>query len=176
MSVKPVVVVSKCLEFAVCRYDGESISSAFVRELQPFVQFIPVCPEVELGLSVPREPIWLVNSSDGLHLIQPHAKKDLTEQMQSFADQFLQGLDVVDGFLLKSRSPSCGIDDCKLFDSTAENAQPIGREGGLFAAKVLQLFKTVPVESELSILDDDVRHNFLRRIFTSARDRAVQSG
>ncbi|RMF90465.1 MAG: DUF523 domain-containing protein, partial [Nitrospinota bacterium] len=112
---KPVVVISKCLEIAPCRYNGEMITDSFVQKLAPHVTFIPVCPEVEIGLGVPRHPIRLVTSQGETRLIQPATGQDLSASMQAFSRDFLSTLDEVDGFILKSRSPSCGLRDSKRY-------------------------------------------------------------
>ncbi|MDD4858406.1 MAG: DUF523 domain-containing protein, partial [Candidatus Krumholzibacteria bacterium] len=112
---RPTVVVSKCLGFAACRYNGLGISSDFVKALMPDVDFVPVCAEVEIGLGVPREPIRVASGPNGLRLLQPSTGLDVTERMVRFARTFLESLSAVDGFILKSRSPSCGVRDVKVF-------------------------------------------------------------
>ena len=169
---KPVVVVSRCLEFAACRYDGARIEAQFIRELEPFVEFIPVCPEVEIGLPIPRDPICIVQTDTGLKLIQPSTGQDFTSQMLNLAEGFLSELKDVDGFILKSRSPSCGIEDCKLFAPDSLET-PIGTISGFFASKVLESFPKCRVVSEQSMQDPNTRQDFLQQIFTAARERAV---
>ncbi|MEO0107852.1 MAG: DUF523 domain-containing protein, partial [candidate division WOR-3 bacterium] len=106
---KPRIVVSKCLEFEHCRYNAEIITSEIVRALKPFTEFIPVCPEVEVGLGVPRDPIRVVSDHGDLRLIQPSTGRDITTEMQGFSERFLSSVGSVDGFVLKTRSPSCGL-------------------------------------------------------------------
>ena len=127
---KPVVVTSKCFEFDACRYNGVMIPNNFVQKLEPFVKFIPICPEVEIGLGVPRDIIRIVEKKGEKLLVQPTTGKELSKTMYKFAEGFLNSLDMVDGFILKSRSPSCGIKDAKVF-SNNENPSPIGRGPGL---------------------------------------------
>ena len=79
--VKPRVFISKCIEFENVRWDGQIISSDFVKSLIPHVEFFPVCPEVEIGLGVPRHPIRIVLLNGELRLIQPKTNLDLTEKM-----------------------------------------------------------------------------------------------
>lgn len=130
---EPVLVISQCLEFEPCRYDGAMIRSDFVKALAPHVRYRPVCPEVEVGLGIPRDPIRLVASGDRNRLVQPRTGRDLTDDMEAFADRFLGRLDGVDGFILKSKSPSCGPDMVKVFDGT-ESPAVVRRGAGLFAA------------------------------------------
>jgi len=77
------VVSSKCLEFEACRYNGVMIPDPFVRKLIPLADFLPVCPEMEIGLGVPRDPIRVVSEKGGLRLIQPSTGLDCTEKMLS---------------------------------------------------------------------------------------------
>ncbi|PAM95776.1 cytoplasmic protein, partial [Flavobacterium sp. IR1] len=97
---KPRVVVSKCLEFEACRYNGEKIPDKLIEKLSPYVEFIPVCPEVEIGLGTPREVIRLVASGDEARLKQPETGRDLTELMEEYSNDFLSELEEVDGFIL----------------------------------------------------------------------------
>jgi uncharacterized protein YbbK (DUF523 family) len=104
MKTKPIVVISKCITFSPVRWDGTIIASKFVEKLKPHVEFIPICPEIEVGLGVPRSPIRLVSRNGDIRLIQPSTGLDLTEKMEEFAERFLNSLDRVDGFILKSAS------------------------------------------------------------------------
>jgi uncharacterized protein YbbK (DUF523 family) len=126
---QPRLVVSKCLGFDHCRYDGSIIPDPVVDSLRPWVEFIPVCPEVELGLGAPRPPVRLVRVGGEVRLLQPATGRDLTDAMRAFAASFLDGLPPVDGFLLKNRSPSCGVKDAKVY-AGPEKAPAVGRGRG----------------------------------------------
>ena len=102
-SVRPKVVVSRCLEFDNCRYNGQKISSEIIEELTPHVDFIKVCPEVEIGLGVPRDPIRIISKGGKKKLIQPKTGNEYTDSMKKFCEEFLSSLSKVDGFLLKNR-------------------------------------------------------------------------
>lgn len=170
---KPVVVLSKCLEFAPCRYNGAIIPDRFVKRLEPHVTFVPVCPEVEIGLGIPRDPIRIVSENGALHLLQPATGKDLSEKMRRFSNRFLTSLDEVDGFILKNRSPSCGIKDVKLF--TRVDAEiPVGKEAGFFAAEVLERFPGLAIEDEGRLNHPKIRDHFLTKLFTLARFREAK--
>ena len=170
---KPVIVTSKCFEFDACRYNGVMIPNNFVQKLEPFVRFIPVCPEVEIGLGVPRDVIRVVEKKGNRQLVQPTTGKELSKKMYKFANSFLGSLDTVDGFILKSRSPSCGIKDAKIF-SDSENPSPIGRGSGLFAEKVLERYPGTAIEDEGRLMNFTIRESFLTKIFTFARFREVR--
>ena len=117
---KPLVVVSKCIEFEPVRWDGRIIASEFVKKLKSQVEFITVCPEIEIGLGVPRNPIRIVRKGEGLRLIQPISGLDFTDKMQQFARSFLDALPEVDGFILKSGSPSSAMKDAKFYPEYRE--------------------------------------------------------
>lgn len=170
---KPVVVVSKCLGFDSCRYNGDIIDAPFVDKLKPWVTYRPVCPEVEIGLGVPRKPIRIVSEKGAATLYQPATGKDLTGTMQSFVDVFLDSLTEVDGFLLKTRSPSCGVGDVKIHAGFEEGARTF-RGSGFLGGAVLEKFQGLAVEDEGRIRNFTIREHFLTRIFVFARFREVK--
>ena len=88
---RPRVVASRCLGFAACRYNGDILAERFLDRLSEFVEFIPVCPEVEIGLGVPREPVRLVTQGKVRHLVQPATGRDLTARMRRFSATFSTG-------------------------------------------------------------------------------------
>src|SRR5512139_1873830 len=135
---KPIVVVSQCLGFAAVRYNGIMLRDDFVEALRDHVQFVQVCPEVGVGLGIPRDPIRIVIANGQRRLIQPTTGKDVTEPMHRFTAEFLRSLGPVDGFILKSRSPSCGIKDVKMFSGPDAGAASLGKGSGLFAETVLK--------------------------------------
>lgn len=175
------MVLSKCLELEAVRYDGSRIPYDLVRELEPWVEWVPVCPEVEIGLGVPREPIRLVRlrrdaPSSGAaetRLLQPATDRDVTEAMRGFAADFLDALGPVDGFLLKNRSPSCGPSDVKVY--AASGGSTVGRGPGLFAEAVLARHPGLAVEDEGRLRNFRIREHFLTRLFALARLRAVEA-
>jgi uncharacterized protein YbbK (DUF523 family)/uncharacterized protein YbgA (DUF1722 family) len=167
---RPRVVVSRCLGFDTVRYDGERLESAVVQDLVPHVDFITVCPEVDIGMPVPRDPIRVVETSTGRALIQPSTGRDLTEQMSRYADHRLTSFPPVDGFILKSKSPSCGIGDTKVYPNSVTDETPT-RGSGFFGAAVLEWHDGIPVETERRLLGTEVREHFLTQIFSIARLR-----
>jgi uncharacterized protein YbgA (DUF1722 family)/uncharacterized protein YbbK (DUF523 family) len=171
---KPVVVVSKCIEFDRCRYNGLMISSDVVRELKPFVHFIPVCPEVEIGLGVPRDPIRIVSSKGDRALLQPSTGANVTARMERFARSFLGSVGEVDGFVLKSRSPSCGVRDVKIFPGVGKQAAS-DKGAGFFGGAVLDTFPGYPVEDEGRLLNFRIREHYLTSLFALARFRAARA-
>ena len=141
---KPVVVVSRCLGFGVCRWNGVALKCRLVDELKDEVDFIPVCPECEIGLGLPRPPIRLVRKDSALALIQPETGLELTSKMVGFSEKFLQSLSPVDGFLLKRKSPSCGLVGIPVY-AAPEAEIPSHKNGvGFFAAAVSRYFPSLP--------------------------------
>jgi uncharacterized protein YbgA (DUF1722 family)/uncharacterized protein YbbK (DUF523 family) len=166
--------MSKCLELDACRYNGQLIRAPFVLKLMPFVELAPICPEVEIGLGIPRPPIRLVQRGTSLQLYQPDTERDVTREMFDFNDRFLGGLGDADGFILKSRSPSCGIKDTKVYGG-AEGKQPSGKGAGMFGGAVLERFPRAAVEDEGRLTNYRLRHHFLTKLFARASFRAVKA-
>ncbi|RBW69091.1 YbgA family protein [Bacillus taeanensis] len=172
--VKPTVVVSKCLEFAACRYNGDVIHDEMVDNLSTFVDFIPVCPEVEIGLGTPRDVIRIVSKEGEHRLIQPSTEKDLTEKMTAFANTFLEEIGEIDGFILKNRSPSCGTRDVKVY--TGIEKAPVKEKGsGLFGGKVIENYGDKAVEEEGRLKNFTIREHFLTKLFTLAEFRSIKT-
>jgi len=167
---KPRVVVSRCLGFEACRYDGSILRDRLIDLLEPHVAFVDVCPEAHIGLGTPRLPVRLVQFGKELKLLQPGTDVDATRDMQTFIEDFLQNNGDTDGFLLKSRSPSCGISDVKVY-ATTERAAAIGKGAGMFGAAVLEHFPTAAIEDEGRLRNFNLREHFLIKIFTLARYR-----
>jgi uncharacterized protein YbgA (DUF1722 family)/uncharacterized protein YbbK (DUF523 family) len=171
--VKTRVFVSRCIGFESVRWDGKIISSKFVENLKPYIEAITVCPEVEVGLGVPRDPIRLVNQDGKASLVQPATGQDLSEKMLQFTRKRLNELPELDGVILKSRSPSCGINDTKIFDSI-ENTLPLCRGSGFFGAMVISKFGHLPIEDEKRLTNPRVQEHFLTKLFTLADFRVVK--
>jgi uncharacterized protein YbbK (DUF523 family) len=144
---RPRLVVSACLGFAAVRYSGELIPDKVVAALKAHVDFVPVCPEVEIGLGVPRPTVRLVRGEDGPRMVQPKTGEDLTERMRAFSRAFLSGLGEVEGFILKNRSPTCALKDAKVY-AYADQGGAVGHGPGLFAQAVMAAFPLLPKEDE----------------------------
>jgi uncharacterized protein YbbK (DUF523 family) len=144
---KPTIVIAKCIGFDPCRYNGGIVQYKFIARLKPHIEVISVCPEVEMGLGIPRAPVRIICTSAELKLIQPSSRLDLSESIRRFASGFLDTLEKVDGFILKNRSPSCGFTDVKFY-SGPERGPAIGITAGLFGGAVLQKFGDLAVEDE----------------------------
>jgi len=170
---KPTVVISSCIEFEHVRYDGQIIRSPFVKQLLPFIEPITVCPEIGIGLGVPRETLRLVKVKDVTRLAQPSTGKDFKEDMTRFSEEFLGSLEVVDGFILKSRSPSSAFRDAKIY-AGERNAPRIGKGPGVFGEAVLDRFSHLALEDEGRLRNGRIREHFLRKLYTLTRFREAK--
>ncbi|MFC1729646.1 YbgA family protein [candidate division KSB1 bacterium] len=171
---KPNIVVSKCLEFEACRYNGQRIPDGFIRRIAPYVNFIKVCPELEIGLGAPREPVRLVKKSDRISLVQLTTERDVTADMNAFTEQFLGNLENIDGFILKYRSPSCGMREVKLYPGT-HKVQPSGKGSGLFGGEVIKRYQYLAVEDEARLNNPRISEHFLTKLFLRVRFRHVKN-
>ncbi len=169
---RPRVVVSRCLGFAPCRWNGEQVHEQFVDQLGGWVDWRPVCPEMEIGLGVPRDPVRLVEAGGRVRLVQPATGRDCTREMTDFAQGYLESLGPVDGFLLKNRSPSCGPLDTKIYSSPKPGASA-RRGAGLFGGAVTERFPHLAVEHEGRLHNFILRERWLTRLFTLAEFRRV---
>lgn len=167
---RPVIVISKCIEHGHCRYDGTMIGSNEVNELKEWVDFIPFCPEMAIGMPSPRESLRLIRMDDENFLIQNKSSEDKTNDMLSYAASVEPEIrnKAVDGFILKSRSPSCGIKDVKLY-SAIEKAPSLGKVAkGIFAEAMMEFFPNCIFEDEGRLSNFSIREHFLTVIFTKA--------
>jgi uncharacterized protein YbgA (DUF1722 family)/uncharacterized protein YbbK (DUF523 family) len=170
---RPRIVSSECLGFAAVRYNGQVLREPFVNALREHVEIVPVCPEVAVGLGVPRDPVRLVSIGGDRRLLQPATGLDVTDSMRSWSRDFLTGVGEIDGFILKSRSPSCGIKDVRVYPE-GEGKAPIETSAGLFADEVASHFPHLAVEDEGRLTNARIRHNFLTRLFAMAELREVR--
>ncbi|HEY8924073.1 MAG TPA: DUF523 and DUF1722 domain-containing protein [Polyangia bacterium] len=173
--------VSACLLGSKVRFDGQHKRDSFLTdELGPLVEWVPVCPEVEVGMGVPREAVRLVASGRGedVRMVGLTSGTDWTQRMNRFAAARVRALagEELSGFVLKSKSPSCGMERVKVF-ADAESRSPANARGaGLFAAALCAAFPHLPTEEEGRLQDARLRENFLERIFAYARLRAFWQG
>ncbi|MHA2392096.1 MAG: DUF1722 domain-containing protein [Promethearchaeota archaeon] len=170
---KPKVIISKCIEFEHCRWNGNIIKSNIVRVLKPYVEFHPVCAEVEIGLGVPRDPVRVIKS-ERLELIQPSTMKNFTENMETFAESYLNSLDSIDGFLLKYKSPSCGLFETKYFFDEKPGSAVIERGAGLFGREVSKIFPSLAIETEARLTNFRIREHWLTKLYVLRYFREVK--
>jgi uncharacterized protein YbgA (DUF1722 family)/uncharacterized protein YbbK (DUF523 family) len=168
--------ISACLLGENVRYDGGHKLERFITEtLGQYVSFVPVCPEVECGLGVPRESMRLTGEPDQPRLVTTRTLEDHTERMRTWAEGRVRGLEKEDlcGFIFKSDSPSSGMERVKVYN---ENGMPVKKGVGLFAKAFMLHFPLVPVEEDGRLHDPVLRENFISRVFTLKRWRDILQG
>jgi uncharacterized protein YbgA (DUF1722 family)/uncharacterized protein YbbK (DUF523 family) len=142
--------------------------------MKPYVDFRPVCAEMEIGLGVPRSSIRIVSVNGEPRLIQPATGLDVTERMMDFSDHFLSSLSDVDGFILKFRSPSCGMKDIRVYSSSADGVA-ISKTSGFFGGAVVKSFPDLAIEDEGRLRNFNIREHFLIKLFALASFREVRN-
>lgn len=171
---KPKVIVSRCLGFSACRYNGQTVPDKFVNKLKDYVEFNTVCPEVEIGLGVPRDPIRLVSDKDEVVVYQPASGTEYTKEMNDYSSGILNSLKNVDGFILKKRSPSCGIKDVKMYLGKEKSA--MSTKGiGIFAEQAMKKFPYLAIEEEGRLTNFRIREHFLTQLYIMFRFRHVEA-
>ena len=159
------------------RFDGQHKRDAFLVEaLGPFVEFVPVCPEVEAGMSIPREPVRLVRAADEpdvtvAKMVGQRSGDDWTARMNAYAAKRVAALrkEALSGYVLKKDSPSCGLMRVKVYPSDQRKAAPERVGQGLFAAALVQTLPHLPIEEEGRLNDAHLRESFIERVFAYHR-------
>lgn len=165
--------ISACLLGENVRYNGGHAHDHYLTNtLGQWVDYVPVCPEVECGLPVPRETMRLVGDPENPVLMTNKTKKDMTAQMKNWADKRVRDLEDSDlcGFIFKSKSPSSGLFRVKVY---TEEGMPVNQGTGIWARKFTEHFPLLPVEEEGRLHDPGLRENFIQRIFVFKRWQEV---
>lgn len=162
------VGVSACLLGEHVRHDGGHKRSPFVAEaLGRYVRFEPVCPEMAIGLGVPREAIRLQRSASAPRALGMRTPGlDVTAALQDCAAEQAGRLRGISGYVFKSKSPSCGVERVKVYD---DNGVPTASGRGIYAAAIMRLMPLLPVEEEGRLNDPALRENFIERLFAYRR-------
>ena len=165
MTVK--IGISACVLGEKVRYDGGHKASAFcMQQLAPLVQYVPVCPEMAIGMSAPRPAIRLQQDAAlNVHLVQSNdASIDHTAAMLAFTEKKLPQLSELSGYIVCAKSPSCGMERVRLFD---HKGQQLGKLGiGIYTHQLMQKYPWLPVEEDGRLFDDALRENFICRVFS----------
>jgi uncharacterized protein YbgA (DUF1722 family)/uncharacterized protein YbbK (DUF523 family) len=168
--------ISACLLGKQVRFDGGHKRDAFLTEtFGRFVEWVPVCPEVECGLGTPREAMRLVRVEDRVRLLTVRTAIDRTNLMERVSRSRVSALAAEDlsGYVLKKDSPSCGLERVKVYD---RHGSPARSGRGLFAAALVEAFPSLPVEEEGRLADPRLRDNFVERVFAYAQLRGLFDG
>jgi uncharacterized protein YbgA (DUF1722 family)/uncharacterized protein YbbK (DUF523 family) len=157
--------ISACLLGQKVRFDGGHKEDRFLTQtLGRYFEWVPVCPEVEVGLGTPRETLRLEDASGALRLIAPKSGTDHTEPMLAFAARRVAALskENLSGFMLKKDSPSCGMERVRV---VASSGMATRSGSGLFAAALQERFPALPIEEEGRMGDPKLRENWIERVF-----------
>ncbi|MBA2251210.1 MAG: DUF1722 domain-containing protein [Nitrospirales bacterium] len=171
----PHIGISQCLLGDAVRFDGGHKRDTFLTDvLGSHVEWVSVCPEVEAGLGVPREPIRLVSGTTSPRLMTVKTGIDYTEIMERFSEQRVQALEALHlcGYVFKHNSPSCGLERVRVYNA---HGMPARSGIGAFARTFMTHFPLVPVEEEGRLNDPIIRENFIERIFCYRRWQDLRS-
>jgi uncharacterized protein YbgA (DUF1722 family)/uncharacterized protein YbbK (DUF523 family) len=176
-SSRPIRVgISSCLLGEAVRFDGGHKRDSFLTDtFGRFVEWIPVCPEVECGLGTPRESMRLVRLGENIRLLTVKTGVDLTAQMETYVRKRIPALvpEELSGYVLKKDSPSCGLERVKVYDRHGVSTKS-GR--GIYAVALVERFPHLPVEEEGRLSDARLRENFVERVFAYWRLRGLFAG
>ncbi|MFD6950714.1 hypothetical protein A6A08_14385 [Nocardiopsis sp. TSRI0078] len=171
-TVRPRVGVSSCLLGAPVRYNGGHSRSRFLTdELDRHVDWLPVCPEAEIGLGVPRPTLRLQRREGEDRVVSSADGADHSDELARTADHHLARLRLLDGYVLKNKSPSCGLFALPVFDDDGGRVDGKGR--GAFARRLTELLPALPVEEQGRLMDPVLREMFVQRVFAHARLREL---
>jgi uncharacterized protein YbgA (DUF1722 family)/uncharacterized protein YbbK (DUF523 family) len=160
--------ISSCLLGEQVRFDGNHKHDHYLSgTLGAVFEFVPVCPEVAIGMGVPRPTIHLVGTPEAPHLVGVKtADLDVTDKMINYGQRTARKLGDLSGYIFKSKSPSCGMERVKLYDGKGGGS----KQGvGLYAREIMHAHPLLPVEEEGRLGDPLLRDNFLERVFTYHR-------
>ena len=158
------VGISACLLGDEVRFDGGHKRSSFCAdELQRHVEFVKLCPEVGIGLPVPRPTIRLEQHADGVRAVIPKTGDDVTQRLTDFADRAQPHLRQLSGYVLCAKSPSCGMERVKLYDPDTGYARKEAQ--GIFVQRLRELHPALPLEEDGRLNDAPLRENFIMRVY-----------
>jgi uncharacterized protein YbbK (DUF523 family) len=161
--------VSSCLLGNEVRFDGGHKRDRFVTDLLGrFVEWVPVCPEVEVGMDTPRPALRLVGDGDSVRMVEIKSGRDHTRAMERYSARrvrALRGLDLC-GYILKKNSPSCGMTRVKVY---GEKSMPTRQGRGIYASALMEAYPNLPFEDEGRLNDPKLRENFIERVFAYQR-------
>lgn len=159
--------VSSCLLGERVRYNGEHKRHWYINEvLGKYFHYVPFCPELEVGMGVPRPSVRLVGKAESPKMIEPKSGEDWTDRMVHYSNKKAPKLAGLHGFILKKGSPSCGPFRVKVY---SEKGIPFASGQGIFAKALRERYPHIPIEDEGRLNDEGLRENFITRVFAYAR-------
>ena len=162
------IASSSCLLGQEVRYDGAHKLNAYMtKTLSEYFEFVPFCPEVAIGLGIPRKPIHLVRGERGIRAVGiKNPELDVTDKLVDYGEEVVRKLEGISGYIFKKASPSCGIERVKVYN---EAGNTVDSSAGIFAGTVMRLLPELPVEEEGRLMDPRLRENFIERVFVYRR-------
>ena len=147
---KPTILLSRCIEGEKCRYDGTMAKNKFIEKLKPYVNIITVCPESDIGLPTPRETLRLIKDNEDIKLVFSKSGEEKTREIIEFTEKFLREIEEVNihGVIFKSKSPSCGVKDVKIYTGIGKASAIIKNASGIFSEKCINKFNCIPIEDD----------------------------
>jgi len=165
---RPVVAVSSCLLGEKVRYDGGDKRNAIILDvLTEYFELLPFCPEVGIGLPVPRPPIQLVQGDGAIHVLGvENPEIEVGERLHEYGRNMADRWHELSGFIFKSRSPSCGLASVPLHTA---NGEVIGTVSGAFAEEIAHAFPELPMVEEEAMVDPLLREQFIHQVLACHR-------
>lgn len=175
MSARVQLGISSCLLGNEVRYDGGHKRDRFiVGTLGDYFEFVPVCPELAIGLGVPRQPIRLRGQPGSIRVVGVDDDQlDVTDDLRDYGRRMAGELSDISGYILKSKSPSCGMERVKLY---ADKGAPSSLGVGQYAAAFMETYPELPLEEEGRLCDPVLRENFIERVFAFRRWQDMSHG
>jgi len=176
--IRPKIFLSACIEYEPCRYDGELIRDEYIKRLIKHVDVIRVCPELAIGMGAPRDAVRLVErKGEELKLLSTNKGEDFTEKMLSFSSKYVSSLKEkqIDGFIMKAKSPTCGISTVKIYQDIGKSNVKSSKNPGLFGREIKRVFPTVPIETERRLSNFKIRDRFFTELFVLANFRNMKT-
>lgn len=163
--------ISSCLLGEKVRFDGQGKYHWYVNEvLTQYFKYVPMCPELEVGMGVPRKSVRLEGKLESPRMIEPQSRTDWTDKMNRYSDKKIKALSELSGFIFKKGSPSCGPFRVRVYQDTGI---PLVKGRGLFAEAFSKEYPLIPFEDEGRLNDANLRENFIERIFAYHRLRSL---
>lgn len=172
MTEKIKIGISGCLTGMKVRFDGQGLRPQLINELfSEFFDYVTFCPEVEMGMSIPRETIRLEKQEEEVRLVAPKSNTDHTDGMKTFADNKVAALAELDisGYIVKRGSPSCGFERIKIYN---KDKIPAMNGVGMFTEKLIERFPLLPIEDEGRLNDIRLREHWVERVYAYERLKA----
>lgn len=170
------IASSSCLLGQEVRYDGAHKLNGYMKDsLADYFEFVPFCPEVAIGLGIPRKPIRLVHINGQVRVVGTESPDtDVTEQLVAYGEQVVSRLNGISGYIFKKGSPSCGMERVKVY---GDKGYPVSTAPGKYAETIMKLLPELPVEEEGRLMDSRLRENFVERVFIYHRwQQLISSG